>query len=182
MVEIIEASEVGQEVARERWAEAARGPLIATARRYNAVITYKELAEQVQSETGVHTNQLMQHWISDVLGRVGRECASRGEPMLTSLCVNAAGSVGDSYTATVLEVTGKAPEDPDQHAAHERLACYQAFDAVGLPAAGGTATLVAKLAASRTRARKAANEARTANTCPIHHVAVPATGICDLCD
>ena len=66
-----EASEVGTEESRTAWAEAARPVLIEVAHRYHSVITYKELAAEVQRVTGIRTKQLTHYWIGDVLGRVG---------------------------------------------------------------------------------------------------------------
>src|SRR4051794_4119319 len=97
------ATDVGPEAARSVWAEAAREQLIDTARRYRAVTTYKELGEGVQHRSGISTKQLLHYWISDVLLRVAKDCAARGEPNLSSLCVNAAGSVGEGYRVAVAE-------------------------------------------------------------------------------
>jgi hypothetical protein len=178
----LEVTEPDPEAARSSWAEAAREQLIATARRYQAVTTYKELGAGVQQRSGIRTKQLVHYWIGDVLLRVAKDCAARGEPNLSSLCVNAAGSVGDGYRLAVAETTGQAPTDPDRHAAQVRLECYRHFGAVGLPASGGAPALTAKLAAARTRARKAAHEARPVATCPTCHLALTPSGACDNCD
>ena len=50
-----------------------------------------------------------------------------------------------------------------------------------MPADGGRPQLTDRLAASRTRARKAANDARPADVCPSCNMALPATGVCDNC-
>jgi len=180
-----EASEVGNPTARAAWAEAARPVLLEAARRYHAVVTYKDLARQVQHSTGIRTTQQQHHWLGDVLRRVARVCADQQEPNLGALCVNAQGSVGQGYAAAVRDVTGETPEDPDAHAAAERLACYRYFEATGLPDDGGTPALVPELAATRerarVRARRAAQEARPVNTCPTCQMAIPATGVCDNC-
>lgn len=73
---------------------AARERLIATARVYHAVTTYKELAQEIQVDTGVRTRMLLMNWIGAVLGLVAEDCAKRGEPLLSALCVNQEGSVG----------------------------------------------------------------------------------------
>jgi hypothetical protein len=44
---------------------AARPALERTARTYRALITYKELAEEVQAVSGVRTRSLMTNWIGD---------------------------------------------------------------------------------------------------------------------
>lgn len=177
-----DAADVGPEVARSSWAEAARPVLLETAKRYNMVITFKELAEQVQEASGIRTKQLPTHWIGDVLGRVSADCASRGEPLLSALCVNADGSVGKSYAEAVVKSGGAEPADPDKHAAGQRLECYRLYEAAGLPSDGGIATLVPKLAASRARARKVAIDNRAIPTCPTCQMALPATGTCNYCD
>ena len=175
------AEDVGIEVARQAWAESAHELLSETARRYQAVTTHKDLGLAVQERSGIRTKQLQHYWIGDVLRRVSEECASRGEPDLSSLCVNSSGSVGNGYRTLVAATTGSEPADPDAHAARARLACYRHFGAE-LPGNGGSPALTPKLAATRTRARKAAHEARPVPLCPTCHLALTAAGVCDNCD
>jgi hypothetical protein len=175
-----EASTVGIEAARSAWAESARGVLVEPARSYGATLTTKQLSEQVQNRTHIRTEQLTHYWIGDVLGRVARDCADRQEPNLAALCVNADGSVGEGYGQVVEELTGDAVGDPDNHAAEERLECYRHFGA-DLPADGGRPQLTDRLAAARTRSRKAAKDARPADVCSACNMALPATGVCDNC-
>jgi hypothetical protein len=52
------------------WKAVARPALVRTAKKYHAIITYNELAEEVQSRTGIRTRSLMMNWIGQVLGRV----------------------------------------------------------------------------------------------------------------
>lgn len=169
------------ESTRAAWAEAARPILIKTAQRYRAMTSYKDLAAQMQEATGITTSQPMQHWMADVLSRVARECAERNEPNLAALTVNAQGSVGAAYAATVLATTGEEIGDADDHAARERLACHTFFDAPDLPADGGVPTLSEKVSAARTRSRKASALARPVDTCPDCNMALPATKVCDNC-
>jgi hypothetical protein len=180
--EWLEASEVGDPAAREAWTEAARAELLDVAGKYQHVVTSKDLAALVQRRSGVRTNQRAHYWIGDILGRVSADCAERGEPLLSALCVNAEGSVGETYAAAVLAIRGETPEDPDVHAAQERLALHQLFDAHGLPAEGGNAELTPRLAASRARARKLRIQERVAPTCPTCYTELPATGPCNYCD
>ncbi len=168
--------------ARLAWSEAARDVLTGTAQHYHAVLTHKELAAEVQDRTGIHTRKLMQHWIGDVLTRVASDCERRGEPNLSSLCVNAQGSVGASYGAQVRAQSGTAPEDPDLHAARERLECYRAAGAADLPADGGRPALSPKLDAARSRARLVAARDKPADVCPTCHMARLPNGVCDTCD
>jgi hypothetical protein len=175
-----EASTVGDEAARSAWAESAREVLIEPARSYGATLTTKQLSERVQDRTHIRTRRLTHYWIGDVLGRVARDCAERAEPNLSALCVNADGGVGEGYGQVVQELTGDAVGDPETHAAQERFECYRHFGAQ-LPADGGRPQLTDRLAAARTRARKAAKDARPANVCPSCNMALPATGACDSC-
>jgi hypothetical protein len=177
-----DAADVGPEAAHAAWASAARAVLIEAARSYRSVVTHKELAEAAQERSGLHTKQRVHYWIDDVLGAVSRDCAERGEPLLSSLCVNREGSVGTAYGALVLELTGEEPEDPDDHAAKQRLACHRFFEADDLPESGGTSALVPQLASARTRVRKAAAAMRPAKTCPTCHMQLLPTGVCDTCD
>ena len=166
---------------RDRWAVEAREMLIDTARHYQSVTTHKELAEHVQRTSGLTATQMTHLWIGDVLGRVAADSASRAEPLLSSLCVNAQGSVGDGYAVAVKAVTGDSPEDPDDHAARQRLECHRYFGA-DLPAGGAFAVLTPRLAMTRDRARKNRIEAQPVALCPVHHIALPASGVCDFCD
>lgn len=166
---------------RDRWAVEAREMLIDTARHYQSVTTHKELAEHVQRTSGLTATQMTHLWIGDVLGRVAADSASRAEPLLSSLCVNAQGSVGDAYAVAVKAVTGDSPEDPDDHAAQQRLECHRHFGA-DLPAGGAFAVLTPRLAMTRDRARKNRIEAQPVALCPVHHIALPASGVCDFCD
>jgi len=177
----IDASELGDEAARSAWAGAAREVLLETARKYHTVITSKELAAAVMSRSKITTKRPSHYWIGDVLGRVSTDCAERGEPLLTSLCVNADGSVGASYGPGVVAARGALDSDADDHAARERLECHRVFGA-DLPAGGGSWALTPRLSASRSRERRAAAAEKMPPLCPKCHTAVPATGVCDYCD
>jgi hypothetical protein len=197
-----DASEVGSAAARAAWAEAARPVLLEAAGRYRALVTYKQLAAAVQQATGITTTQLMHQWIGDVLGRVTDECQSRGEPLLSSLCVSVQGSVGQGYADAVEHARGTRPTDPDDHAARERLDCYRHWQATGLPRDGGTPLRTAhfktvrkattskpdsRVAAPRKTAARKATAAPTPEPkpiplCPRCFTQVPASGVCDYCD
>jgi hypothetical protein len=177
----VDASEVGDEAARSAWASAARDVLIEVAHKYHAVITSKELAAAVMERSKITTKRPSHYWISDVLARVATHCAERGEPLLSSLCVNAEGSVGAGYAGNVSSARGPVEGDSDDHAARERLECYRVFGA-DLPSGGGSWALTPRLSASRSRERRAAAAEKMPPLCPKCHTAVPATGICDYCD
>ncbi|MCW2837959.1 MAG: hypothetical protein JWQ15_2073 [Marmoricola sp.] len=178
---VVDASEIGDDAARTAWAEAAREVLLETAGKYHAVITSKDLAAAVMSRSNIHTKRPSHYWMGDVLGRVAMDSAKRGEPLLSSLCVNADGSVGAGYAPNVIAAGGEMTGDPDDHAARERLECYRAFGA-DLPSGGGSWALTPRLSASRSRERRAAAAEKMPPLCPKCHTAVPATGICDYCD
>lgn len=206
--ELRDASEVGSAAARAAWAEAARPVLIEAAGRYRALVSYRDLASAVQDATGITTTQLMHQWIGDVLGRVTESCHSRGEPLLSALCVTVQGSVGEGYADAVEQVRGTRPEDPDEHAAQERLSCYRHWEATGLPRDGGTPLRTAHFKTVRKQAARKPAAARTTGPrttsprtatprksravpapepkpvplCPTCRIQVPASGICDYCD
>ena len=197
-----DASAVGSSVARAAWADAARPVLLEAAGRYRATLTHKQLATAVQASTGIATTQPMHEWIGDVLSRVTDECQSRGEPLLSALCVSAQGSVGQGYADAVEHARGTRPIDPDDDAARERLSCYRHWQATGLPRDGGTPLRTAHFTLSRragagkpaprvakprkTSARKttptAAPEPKPIALCPRCFTQVPVSGVCDYCD
>ena len=177
--------------------------LLEAAGRYRALVRYQALSAAVQEATGITTTRPVAQWIGDVLARVTQECESRGEPLLSSLSVSVQGSVGASYADAVEAARGERPEDPDEHAADERLRCYRHWNAVGLPRDGGTPLRTAhfktvrKAAAPKPKARVAgapkattarkaaatpAPEAKPVPLCPKCFTQVPATGVCDYCD
>jgi hypothetical protein len=186
-----ETTEVGAEASRDAWAAAARETLMEAARRYRATVTAKELALEVQRRTGIRTKQQMHYWLGEVLGRAALESVRREEPLLVSLCVDDDGRVGEGYAVAVRAAYGERPEDPNRHAAHEQLECYRFFDAVGLPADGGSVAPPKVVAAPK--ARKAATPRQPAATrptkpadlpqtiCPTCYMALPRSGVCDNC-
>ncbi|GAA3585368.1 hypothetical protein GCM10022235_64820 [Kribbella ginsengisoli] len=177
-----DVSDVGMATARTEWAGAAREMLLVAAKKYMSLVQHKDIATGVQDLTGIRTKQPTRQWIGGVLAEVSAESLRRGEPMLSSLCVNPDESVFDGYAAIVGAATGTTPADPDVHASHERLAIYRHFEAAGLPAGGGTPMIPSKLGAARARARKAAIAERPIKKCPKCNMQTPANGICDTCD
>lgn len=171
----------GQE-AREAWGSEAYAILIGVAQTYHAVITYKELAEEIQSRTGIRTKTLLHNWIGPILGRVVREAHRRGDPPLTALVVHTDdGKVGSGYK-DVLAVAGEPPVDDElereHHAADARLACYRHFGAA-LPPGGGVPALAPRLQAAVGRRRERTD--KPLRVCERCFVQLPSTGICDLC-
>jgi hypothetical protein len=88
---------------------------------------------------------------------------------------------------------GERPEYPNAHAAKERLECYQYFEAVGLPADGGTVEPPKPAPAARTATKRVAAPRKTAakrptkpadlprTICPNCFMALPRSGVCDNC-
>lgn len=168
--------------AKEEWAAVARPILERVAGSYQSTITYQELAQQVQDETGIRTRMLVHYWIGEVLGRVARQCHAEGLPLLSSLCVNAEGSVGESYAVALADTYGRElPDDLDVQAAAERLECYRRF-ATDLPPDGGRPALTPKLASSRAYKRQMATRDAPRPVCPTCNLQLPLTGRCDQCE
>ncbi|WP_262062644.1 hypothetical protein [Streptomyces sp. STR69] len=152
------------------------------AQTYHAVITYKELAEETQSRTGIRTKTLLHNWIGPILGLVVREAHRRGDPPLTALVVHTDdGKVGNGYKE-VLAVAGQPPVEDElereHHAAEARLACYRRFGATLSPG-GGVRALAPRLQASVERRRKRTDE--PLRVCERCFVQLPSMGICDSC-
>lgn len=168
--------------AREAWAREAYVVLADVARTYHAVITYKELAEEIQQRTGNRTKALLHNWIGSVLGRVVREAHRRGDPPLTALVVRSDdGMVGNGYKE-VLEVAGEPPVEDvlerEQHAARARLDCYRHFGAT-LPDGGGVPALAPRYQAAIERRRQRTE--KPPQVCGKCFVQLPSTGVCDSC-
>ena len=64
-------SAIEMDDAKGEWAVAARPELERVARSYGDLIRYTELADAVQTQTGIRTRMLVHSWIGDVLGRPG---------------------------------------------------------------------------------------------------------------
>jgi hypothetical protein len=152
----------------------------------------QELAIEVQRRSGIRTRQLWHHWIDEVIGRVALESARLDEPLIVSLCADDAGRVTEGYPVAVRAVTGDRPEHPNAHAAKERLECYRYFEAVGLPADGGTVAPAATVSAPKAATKRAPSRTpavkrptkpadRPPEICPTCFMAIPRSGVCDNC-
>ena len=159
------------------WSEAAVPVLQELASKYNRTITYVDFATAVQNATGIETKSLLQNWIGDVLGVVGRAQPS-DEPVLTALVVRADGTIGPGYGDLIVDRTGALPADLDWHAAEQRLECYRHFGA-DLPPDGGKPTLPPQVATKRDRERSKAPVREVCASCGLR---LPASGRCDHCD
>ena len=119
--------------AQPYWAKHAYEVLVETAGRYNAVITYSELAEEVQRRSSLRTKSQMRNWIGALLADLVKVNHVRNEPPLASLVVRKDdGQVGAGYDEA-LRVAGEAPiTDPlerENSAAAARLECYRHWGA-----------------------------------------------------
>lgn len=176
---------VGVNEGSPAWAEEAVAVLTEVAGHYLGIITYAELAEEVQSRTRLRTRAPFRNWIGGVLATVVSRCHAQGLPPLTSLVVHGRGKDTGTEESTVAA----------------RLACYRRF-ADDVPAE----VLAAVAAAERAKEEEAAEAARerrakprssTRSTaprqrpqkapeeapkvCPSCFMQLPASGICDEC-
>lgn len=175
------------------WTRIAYERLQGVATRYDAVITYKDLADHVQRESGIRTTTTTVNMVSKLLELCAVQAAAQGEPPLTSLVLRNDGTVGKSYwltpTSADIELpTVTADSDVELHAAEHRLLCYRKY-ATDLPDDGGTAALPQHLVDSRERAARKAERARIAArdeapkpVCPSCFTQLPANGHCWQCD
>jgi hypothetical protein len=178
--------------AQALWVSIAGELLARTARRYNAVLSETELAAEVQTRSGIRTKMLTADWIGGVLGRIADDCASRGEPMLSALCVRDDGSIAAGYGDAVERASGVRPDDIDLHAAEERLSCYRHFGAE-LPPDGGRPQQTRKIAPPVPPRKSASRAAPRTSTprrqvpekpvaiCPTCFTQLPVRGRCDTC-
>ncbi len=166
------------------WVPVAHEILKTTASTYQQTITHSELAELVQTRSGVRADARPSAWMGPLLDVVALHAQRSGEPPLTSLAVRRDGTVGDGYAkAAVINGTTDV-SDLEARAAEHRLDCYRAY-AANLPADGGTPTLTAQEARRRANAKAAAAKAapqRQAPVCGRCFVQLPLSGVCDTCD
>ena len=173
--------------AQPYWAKHAYEVLVETAGRYNAVITYSELAEEVQRRSSLRTKSQMRNWIGVLLADLVKVNHVRNEPPLASLVVHKDdGQVGAGYDE-VLRVAG---EVTDQRPARARD-----------PRGRSTARVLPPLGSRRARRRDAdadaprpgssgpaprvrrqPPEARRGAVCPTCFMEMPVSGPCPNCD
>lgn len=171
-------SPLAQADALRAWATFAFDELIRTAHKYDAVVTYKELALLVQDSSGIRTRVLITHWIGKLLEEVAILARDRGEPPLTSLCVRQDGTIGDGYARAPESLSEQPGDDIEIYAAGHRLLCYQKH-AEDLPPNGGTPNLTPAVRARR--ARRTVTAAPAGITCANCFISLPATQVCDDC-
>lgn len=169
--------------ALDAWEPFAVDLLKDTARTYNGFVTYKQLGDDVQAQSGVKHDGLLTNWIGGLLGRVINHCVGAHIPQLSSLCVKEDGTVGEGYRHAV-GVDGHTDhvslDELDDHAARTRLDCYRYFGAE-LPPGGGEPTLTPRAKATRDWKKAQAKLDEPPKVCQTCFVELPVTGICDAC-
>ena len=180
-----EERRVGVNEGSRAWAEEAVEVLTEVAGHYLGVITYAELAEEVQVRTRLRTGAPFRNWIGGVLATVVSRCHALGLPPLTSLVVHGRGKDGAVEESTVAARFICYRRFADDVPA-EVLAAAAAADRAKEEeaAAPARASRAKPRASARTRApresrRKVAEEAP--KICPSCFVQLPASGICDDC-
>lgn len=174
---------VGTNEGRSSWSSAAFDVLIGVASRYNGLIVYSDLAEQVQLRTGLHTRANQRNWIGAVLSDVMHRCHSEGLPNLTALVVHKHdGQVGTGYDE-VLKVWGLEPIDDqlerEMHAAAARLDCYRRWSP-NVPA-DARPRLSPRFEDTISRRRATSRRDAPETVCPTCFTVVPVTGRCPRC-
>lgn len=187
---------VDDATALEAWSRAARPVLIQISRQYGSLTAPDDLAEAVQTLSGVRTHETAELWLGEVLDAVDIECATRQEPLLSAFCINPDGRVGQRYEKRVASLDPTAFADIELHAATQRLEAHREHGAA-LPVDGGRPVLPRHLA--RVPAPKAPRTRSTATkpaaprkpkkpdppkraVCPTCFLQLPLTGQCDNCD
>ena len=175
---------VSMQPALDAWEPHAVALLTDTARTYNGVVTYKQLGEAVQEQSGIRHKGLLTNWIGSLLARVIDHCVRAGTPQLSALCVKEDGMVGEGYRHALSAAGSKADELNldllDDHAAEMRLECYRHFGAE-LPADGGAPTLTPRAKVTRDWKKAQAKLEEPPKICPTCSVQLPVTGNCDEC-
>lgn len=178
---VADGSHVEFTAALDDWTPRAYEALIATARRYDEVVTYLELGKHVQEASGIRTRSLLTNWIGKLLEAVAIQASKADEPPLTSLCVRQDGTIGPGYAKAPKSVGDDPGEDIEYYAAKHRLLCYRKY-AKDLPADGGHPALT-KSESERRRAKAAQTRAQAPRAlCPTCFTEVPASGRCDYCE
>ena len=127
---------VPMQSALDAWEPHAVALLTDTARTHSGVVTYTQLGEAVQEQSGIRHKGLLTNWIGSLLARVIDHCVRAGTPQLGALCVKEDGTVGEGYRHALLAAGSRVDEltrdQLDDHAAHMRRECYRHFG-TGLP-------------------------------------------------
>lgn len=190
---------VTAQVGHPYWAKHAYEVLVETAGRYDAVITYSDLAEEVQRRSSLWSKSEMRTWIGGLLADMAKVNHARDEPPLTSLVVHKQdGRTSAGYDQARRLAGQRALDDPDERetqAATARLECYRHWGA-DVPADARptvhTRTREARqrsprasrsVAGTTSRATsRASTEERRGAVCPTCFMEMPLSGVCANCD
>jgi hypothetical protein len=112
-------------VARDEWTRAARRYLVTVARRYGALTTPNDVAEEAQAGSGIRTKDAPETWVGDVIDEVGVECATRNEPLLSAFCIGPEGRIGERYRQVLVMLERPVPADLEMDAAKQRLDAHE---------------------------------------------------------
>lgn len=180
-----EERRVGVNEGSGAWADAAVEVLTEVAGHYLGIITYAELAEEVQVRTRLRTRAPFRNWIGGVLATVVTRCHAQGLPPLTSLVVHGRGKDAGTEEATAAARFTCYRRFADDIPA-EVMAAADAADRAKEEAAAETARdrrakprAAARARAPRERRQQAPEEAP--KVCPSCFMQLPASGICDDC-
>lgn len=188
-------------IALETWARAARPILEEVAHRYHGVVGEAELAERLQTETGIRTTRPHGRWLPKLLGPLATLHHREGYPPLTALVVDGSGRVGEHYDDVLRAAEQRPISDRtarQEHAARARLECYRWAGSV--PEDGGVPAPVTRAVGGEGRRRSSSGERglakaerpgatggpraaaeRPVAVCPTCFLALPTTGVCDEC-
>ncbi len=183
---------VAMKDAYDAWEPFAVTLLTAAATTYNDFVTYKQLSEYVQEQTGISHKGLITNWIGELLRRVIEHCVDAQIPQLSALCVTAEGTVGEGYRYAIeaeRRACGKERAEADEvdllelddFAARTRLECYRYFGAK-IPPGGGEPALTPKVAKAREVKRAKAKAEAPPKLCAVHNTVLPVTGVCYECE
>ena len=125
----------------------------------------------------------MRNWIGDVLTLVGTDCHERGEPLLSALCVQKDGTIGDGYGVALVKIYGgdrRRPRPASGRGTSALLSALRCCDAGRrrprpIPARGHGAAA---------QGSQAGEEDAPKATCPKCNIVLPAmaNGHCYYCD
>jgi len=181
---VADDSEVSYEDAVVAWTAAAVPYLEGVAGTYGSFVTYAEFGEAVQEAAGIRTTILLHQWVGKVLTAIAAGASDPEQPMLTALVVRKDQNIGVGYAKAAGQRDGEVPEDPELHAAKERLKCYGRYGAT-LPSNGGEPRFTPRVAAVRS-GRLASGAPRPdppkRPACPTCFITLPASGLCHNCD
>jgi len=150
--------------AMRAWTPDAVKVLQQTAAHYHNTLTFSDLAERVQLDSGVATSEPAEAWVERLLTHVAKAVTAQDDVPLLALLVDDDGRVGRGYRQLAAPSAFVADRDVEQNAAAHRLLCYQKY-ASDLPVTGGVPGPLPK-PLSRSRAVNPANKSTAAQRRP----------------